>query len=94
MKSPRVLTYVFVCGSLACVSANAQKIGTQSEADFQELMPVSGEVDTYFGKFELDHSFSAPGEADKIYELMDHQRASQLYLWGLPIVGMNRFYQG
>lgn len=49
-------------------------------------MPITGTVETMASDFELDHSFPAPGEADKIYDLMDHQRASQLYLWGLPIV--------
>ena len=29
----------------------------QTEKEFQELMPISGEVETFFGKFELDHSF-------------------------------------
>lgn len=73
------------------VHAQAPK---QSEAEFQNLMPVTGNVETFFGDFKLDHSFPAPGEADKIYDLMDHQRASQLYLWGLPLVGMTRWHQG
>jgi hypothetical protein len=29
----------------------------QSEAEFQKLMPITGEVETYFGDFQLDHSF-------------------------------------
>jgi hypothetical protein len=84
------------CGLLGLIatSAFAQEAPTQSEAEFQKLMPVTGKVQTYFGDFKLDHSFPSPGEADKIYDLMDHQRASQLYLWGLPLVGMTRWHQG
>ena len=52
---------------------------TQTEEEFQSLMPVTGTVNTFFGDFELDHSFPAVGEAEKIYDLMDHQRATQLY---------------
>lgn len=52
-----------------------------------------GDVDTFFGDFEFDHSFPAVGQADKIYDLMDHQRASQLYLWGIPLVGMTRWHE-
>ncbi len=57
-------------------------------------MPVTGNLETFFGDFKLDHSFPAPGEAEKIYDLMDNQRASQLYLWGLPVVAMTRWHQG
>ena len=57
-------------------------------------MPVTGTVNTFFGDFELDHSFPAVGEADKIYDLMDHQRATQAYLWSIPLVGMTRWHQG
>ncbi len=65
----------------------------QSEEEFEQLMPITGKVDTYFGEFQLDHSFPAVGEAEKIYDLMDHQRAAQLYLWGIPLVGMTRWHE-
>ena len=63
----------------------------QAEQEFRELMPISGSVETSFGAFELDHSFPTAETADRIYDLMDHQRAAQLYLWGLPLVGMTRW---
>ncbi len=56
-------------------------------------MPLTGTVNTFFGNFKLDHSFPTVGEAEKIYDLMDYQRASQLYLWGIPLVGMTRWHQ-
>ncbi len=65
----------------------------QSDAEFEAAMPITGTLDTYFGQFELDHSFPTDETADKIYELIDHQRASQLYLWGLPIVAQERLAQ-
>ena len=74
--------------------AKQAKIAQQTEAEFQKLMPITGPVKTMGGTFQLDHSYPAPGEAEKIYDLMDHQRASQLYLWGLPIVGMTRWHSG
>ena len=66
----------------------------QTEGEFQNLMPISGTVDTFFGGFELDHSFPTHGAAERIYDLMDHQRAAQLYLWGIPLVGMTRWHLG
>ena len=72
----------------------ANDLITQTEEEFQNLLPITGTVNTFFGDFELDHSFPAVGEAEKIYDLMDHQRATQLYLWSIPLVGMTRWHQG
>jgi hypothetical protein len=85
--------FAFVCVFAIVTAVQAMAAG-QSEEEFQKLMPVTGTVKTFFGEFALDHSFPAVGEAEKIYDLMDHQRATQLYLWGIPLVGMTRWHQG
>ncbi len=63
----------------------------QTEEEFQAAMPISGTVETFFGDFELDHCFPTKDTAQRVYDLMDHQRAAQLYLWGIPLVGMTRW---
>jgi hypothetical protein len=78
----------FACAFAVLAGAQAQ--AQQTEAEFQKLMPITGKVETSFGEFELDHSFPTKQTADKIYDLMDAQRASQLYLWSLPIVATTR----
>jgi hypothetical protein len=65
----------------------------QTEAEFEALMPVSGKVETFFGDFDLEYSTLTKESGDKLYKIIDHQRASQLYLWGLPIVAMEGFEQ-
>ncbi len=80
--------------SMCVCLANAQTFHDQTEKEFQQLMPISGKVETFFGEYELDHSFPTKETAEKIYDLMDHQRASQLYLWGLPIVATARIRHG
>ena len=50
------------------MSNHTNKPITQTEEEFQNLMPVTGTVNTFFGDFELDHSFPAVGEAEKIYD--------------------------
>ena len=90
-----VLLALLMAVSLVTTAGAKQQIPKQqSEKEFQSLMPLTGTVKTMAGDFKLDHSFPAPGEAEKIYDLMDHQRATQLYLWGLPIVGMTRWHTG
>ena len=86
LKTVLLLTVLFL--SIGCSTAYAQT--DQSEAEFQKLMPITGKVKTRFGEFELDHSFPTKDTADKVYNLMDSQRASQLYLWSLPIVATTR----
>jgi hypothetical protein len=88
-KRMKVLTICYVL--LLSVFANqASGQVDQTEEEFQKLMPITGKVKTAAGAFELDHSFPTKDTAEKIYDLMDSQRAAQLYLWGLPIVSMTR----
>ena len=70
------------------------RVKNQTEEEFGNLMPVTGKVETYFGDFDMEHSFPTAAASRRIYELMDHQRASQLYLWGLPLVAQERLVQG
>ena len=93
----RILGFVAVfisASSFAAAQDAAQEKRLQTEDEWKAMMPVTGEVETFFGKFELDHSFPTKQTADDIYDLMDHQRASQLYLWSLPIVGTARIRMG
>ena len=92
MKKRKFLSFLSAF-ALVFSTAGFSNAKQQSEAEFQKLMPRTGEVNTFFGDFQVDHSFPAVDEADKIYDLMDHQRASQLYLWGLPLVGMTRWHE-
>ncbi len=47
--------------------------------------------DTSIGEIVWDHGFTDPETADRMYEVMDSQRACQLYLWSLPIVGQTQW---
>ncbi|MCA0869988.1 DUF1254 domain-containing protein [Seohaeicola saemankumensis] len=65
----------------------------QTDEEFAAGMPVTGKVENFFGDFDLEHSVPTAETADRIYELIDHQRAAQLYLWALPIVAQERMTQ-
>ncbi len=68
--------------------------GLQTEQEFFDAMPVTGTVSTFFGDFEMEHSVPTEESVERIYELIDHQRAAQLYLWALPIVAHEQLIQG
>jgi hypothetical protein len=88
MAKPVSAKVSLVCAVIGLIGSPAWS--QQTEAEFQKLMPISGNVKTYFGEYTLDHSFPTEETADRIYDLMDYQRASQLYLWSLPIVATTR----
>jgi len=48
---------------------------------------------TRIGELTFDHDYPTNPTVQHLYDTMDFQRASQLYLWGLPIVGVARWRQ-
>jgi hypothetical protein len=46
-------------------------------------------VDTRIGKLQIENGFPTPEAAKAIFEASDFQRATQVYLWGLPAVGFH-----
>jgi hypothetical protein len=44
-------------------------------------------VDTRVGKLDFEHGVPTKATVENLYDQMDYQRACQLYLWALPIVG-------
>ena len=53
---------------------------------------ITGSVQSRIGEIELDKGLPAtPEMVQKIYDEMDFQRATQAYIWALPIVAMNEW---
>ncbi len=89
-----LLSLVVASVAIAQQDAEIRVPRLQTEQEFADAMPVTGKVETFFGDFDLEHSLPTAETSDRIYELIDHQRASQLYLWGLPLVAQERLVQG
>ena len=66
----KILIGAAVVGALALGAA-----GTQAQ-----------EIDTRIGKLDFEHGVPTKETVTKLYDAMDFQSASQLYIWGLPIV--------
>jgi hypothetical protein len=53
-----------------------------------DTKPASAQtVDTRIGKLQLENGYPSAEAVEKLYTEMDFQRATQIYLWGLPAVG-------
>ena len=50
-------------------------------------------VTTRMGTLQLENGYPSKEAVEKIYDEMDYQRASQIFLWGLPAVGFHNLHQ-
>ena len=79
----RVVVAAAIC--TACVLSGAQA----EERTFRGLVLPEvwqGERETVFGTLEFDYGMPTRQSADAVYEGLDGYRATELYLWSLPIV--------
>ncbi|MBY0345283.1 MAG: DUF1254 domain-containing protein [Neisseriaceae bacterium] len=51
-------------------------------------LPTNGIVHSPMGDLELQHGYPTPATVKKVYDNVDFQRASEAYLWALPMMGM------
>ena len=56
-----------------------------------ETAPVTTEFETRVGKLEFVNSFPTQETTDKLREARRFHRATQAYIWALPIVSMADF---
>lgn len=54
---------------------------------------MNRKVNTRISDLYFDHDYPTNPTVQHLYDTMDYQRACQLYLWGLPIVGVARWRQ-
>jgi TQXA domain-containing protein len=46
-------------------------------------------LDTRIGKLELENGYPNKATAEKLFDEMDFQRATQAFIWALPAVGFH-----
>jgi hypothetical protein len=78
-------------GNLAMVAGLSCALCFAASADAAEKA-TTGTVETRIGPIELFMGLPAtPEMVQKIYDEMDFQRATQAYIWALPIVAFNEW---
>lgn len=58
---------------------------------FAQELPTNGSIETRVGKLRFESGYPTQETVTTLYDVMDFQRASQAYLWGLPAVGLNEW---
>ena len=57
------------------------------------MTETTKKFNTRIGDLFFDHDYPTNPSVQHLYDTMDFQRACQLYLWALPIVGVARWRQ-
>ena len=70
---------VALVGALSLATARAQEL------------PTTGVVKSRLGDLELKNGYPTEATVKRIYDDIDFQRASQAYLWALPIMAMEQW---
>lgn len=55
--------------------------------------PVLVTIDTRIGRLEFAHGYPSQATVKTLFDQMDFQRATQAYLWSLPLMGFARWQQ-
>lgn len=55
--------------------------------------PVLQTSDTRIGRLEFERGYPSPATVKTLFDQMDFQRATQAYLWSLPLMGFARWQQ-
>jgi len=83
MKTTQKLN--FLAATLACALASTSAFG-------QEL-PTTGTIESPIGPFEIKNGYPTERTVTKLYDALDFQRATQAYLWALPLMAMTEWHR-
>ncbi|WP_075349147.1 DUF1214 domain-containing protein [Algoriphagus marinus] len=72
----------------SCTEIKNSNIESEGSATPLVDARLSGDetIDSYYGTLELEHNFLTDESAEKLFDALDFQRASQAYIWSTPIV--------
>lgn len=78
-------TRLFLAGGLSLTLMVSML--SMSSAWAQPAATMQKSKDTRIGRIELDKGFPTKAAVTKLYDELDFQRASQAYIWALPLIG-------
>ncbi len=81
------LVAVVFFGATACNQPEtADRSEPASVHASSDRLPMNGSIETRMGKLDFESGFPSDESVQQLYDEMDFQRATQAYLWALPIV--------
>ena len=82
------MTAIYQKNLFAAVFAGALSIAT---AQGQQQLPTNGIVNSPAGKLIFKNGYPTDATVLKLFDEIDFQRASQTYLWSLPLMAMHQW---
>ncbi len=85
MKSLKFLLIVLMVTALANIST----VQAMDQIEYgRDGVVKNGTVDTRIGPLSFEHGYPSRESVERLFDAMDFQRATQAYIWALPIVSM------
>jgi len=83
-------------GTLCCgmVVAMVSQSRGQAEGTLPEqVLPTTGTIESPIGPLEFEGGYPSDATITKLYDEMDFQRATQAYLWAIPLVSFAKWQE-
>lgn len=84
----KILTVVCM---FTLMGMSATSITAANEAEKKQSLVLQGISETRIGKLEFINGYPSNETVDKLYDEMDFQRATQAYIWALPMMATQAF---
>ena len=82
-----VLTLVMVLTFMGCTTIESHQTSGEVEYGLDGVIK-NGTVETRIGELTFENGYPSRESVEKLFDAMDFQRATQAYIWALPIVAM------
>lgn len=76
------------CGQMDSSEENSKAMPTENVEYGLDGVVKNGTIDTRVGKLSFEQGYPSRETVEKLFNIMDFQRATQAYIWSLPIVSM------
>lgn len=75
------------------VAVAAQVRGQTSETQSRQPLPTTGTAESRIGSLAFEGGYPTDATVSKLYDEMDFQRATQAYLWAIPLVSFAKWQE-
>lgn len=92
-KTILILGVALLIFAISCQNKETQNEESQG-ISLEKAKLVGDEIiNTSYGDVEIQHNYITDESSQKLFDAMDFQRASQAYIWSIPLVGMHAWHK-
>ena len=85
--------FSFFCFGIATALSLASVYGQQAVSPPAHSLPTDGSIDSRIGPLMFEGAYPTDATVTKLYDEMDFQRATQAYMWAIPLVSFAKWQE-